>query len=173
MLAAKRKRSTRTARAAIEPRCAVCDFATSHHDPARRIVEHSGIKYAVCGVCRKTYSHAPSQLAAFGTSQRFVRKDEIEYAAGFDRQQFPKVYKMLLLVKERRTKKKKEVNWKVDETTKKMLRLPGRIAAIMRQTYAVLGDDFKIADDIALAKIRDLLEEIDPEIVHKKKRRLS
>lgn len=80
---------------------------------------------------------------------------------------------MLLLVTERRQQKKKEVKWKVDETTKKMLRLPGRIAAIVRQTYAVLGDDFKISDDIALSKIRDLLEELDPEIIHKRKKRLS
>ena len=61
----------------------------------------------------------------------------------------------------------------VDEMTEKILKLPRRVAAIVRQTHAVMGDSFKLDDDIALQQIRDLLEDIDPNIMSIKKKKLS
>lgn len=94
-------------------------------------------------------------------------------AAGVRRDLYQKIYKLLLLASERQETEKKEKSSMVDEMTGKVLRLPGRIAAIVKQTYAVLGDDFKISEDVALEKIRDLLEDIDPAILQKQRKRPS
>lgn len=52
--------------------------------------------------------------------------------------------------------------------------LPNRIAMIISQTCAEAGDAFEVADDEALGKIRDLLLELDQEIIERaKKRRAS
>lgn len=54
------------------------------------------------------------------------------------------------------------------------MKLPERVAAIVGKTYAVMGDDFKLADDEALTRIRDLLDELDPTLIDRnKKKRLS
>lgn len=56
----------------------------------------------------------------------------------------------------------------------KVVKLPDRIAAIVGKTYAVRGDDAQLADDEALTRIRDLLEELDPELIDRNKnKRLS
>lgn len=56
----------------------------------------------------------------------------------------------------------------------KVIRLPDRIAAIVGKTYAVMGDGAKLADDEALTRIRDLLEELDPKLIERNKnKRLS
>lgn len=47
--------------------------------------------------------------------------------------------------------------------------LPDKIAAIIGRTYLVRGDDYKIPDDEAIIRIRDLLEEIDPKIIERNK----
>lgn len=61
----------------------------------------------------------------------------------------------------------------VDDLTKKILKLPDQVARIVARTYAVCGDDFKLSDEEALIRIRDLLEAIDPEIINRaKKKRL-
>lgn len=82
---------------------------------------------------------------------------------------YRQIYMVLLLLKERQEKRKKEVNWMVEEMTRKILKLPDKVAAIVAKTYAVCGDDFKLADDQALVRIRDLLEGIDPEIISRNK----
>jgi hypothetical protein len=71
--------------------------------------------------------------------------------------------------------RRKEVNWMVDNVTRKLLRLPENIAKVLRQTYVCAGDDANLSDDLALQKIRDLLEDIDPEImkIRKQKKRSS
>lgn len=54
------------------------------------------------------------------------------------------------------------------------MKLPERIASIVGKTYAVMGDDFKLADDEALTRIRDLLDELDSTLIERnKKKRLS
>ena len=54
------------------------------------------------------------------------------------------------------------------------LKLPERIAAIVGKTYSVMGDDFKMSDDEAITRIRDLLDELDETLIERnKKKRLS
>ena len=54
------------------------------------------------------------------------------------------------------------------------LKLPERIAAVVGKTYAVRGDDYKLSDDEALTRIRDLLDELDATIIERnKEKRLS
>ncbi|HQU82974.1 MAG TPA: hypothetical protein PKY59_07620 [Pyrinomonadaceae bacterium] len=62
----------------------------------------------------------------------------------------------------------------IQKQTKDYLKFPERIAAIIGKTYAVRGDDFKLEDDVALTRIRDLLEELDETIIDRNKnKRLS
>ncbi len=62
----------------------------------------------------------------------------------------------------------------VKKQAKDFLQFPERVAAIVGKTYAVMGDDFKMADDEALARIRDLLDELDDKLIARnKKKRLS
>ena len=62
----------------------------------------------------------------------------------------------------------------IEDRTKLILKFPDRVAAIVGKTFAVRGDDSKLADDVALAMIRDLLESIDPTIIERNKnKRLS
>ncbi len=62
----------------------------------------------------------------------------------------------------------------VKRQTISYLKLPERIAAILGKTYAVMGDEAKMADDEALTRIRDLLEELDETLIERnKKKRLS
>lgn len=57
------------------------------------------------------------------------------------------------------------------ELARKLRKLPSRIAAIIAQTVAVRGDDYRIDDNQALVRIRDLLEEIDPKIIDRNAKR--
>jgi hypothetical protein len=126
----------------------------------------------VCRYCRDEYEDAIAQATAYGHRFRFVRKDEIPAITQAQRvsspmfryRPFRQIYKVLTLLKEREENRKKEVNWMVDEMTQKLLKLHGRVAAAMKDTFVVRGDDAKMPDDVALLKIKDLLEEIDPEV---------
>lgn len=53
----------------------------------------------------------------------------------------------------------------VGDKTKQILTLHERIGRVLCDTYSVLSDGAKISDDIAVSKIRDLIEEIDPRII--------
>lgn len=55
------------------------------------------------------------------------------------------------------------------EQTDLIIKLPVKLAKIVGKTYAVCGDGAKLADDEALTRIRDLLDEIDPEIISRNK----
>lgn len=156
--------------------CSVCGRKTRRDDDGGRVER----RFRVCMICRGSYAFPVEQIAKYGLRFRFVHKREIPSPQTLSHiatyRQFRRVYAVLLIAKERREKKlKQEVNWMVDEMTTKILRLPDRLAAIVRETYDVLGDDFRLSDDIAIKKIRDLIEEIDPEIIHnsRKKKRLS
>jgi hypothetical protein len=55
-----------------------------------------------------------------------------------------------------------------------LVKLPERIAAIVGKTYVVMGDDAKLEDDVALMRIRDLLDQLDPKLIERNKnKRLS
>ena len=80
-----------------------------------------------------------------------------------------------LLKKQLTNKEVKKLGLKeVKNQTANYLKFPERVAAIVGKTYAVRGDDFKLSDDEALTRIRDLLEELDERIiVRNKNKRLS
>jgi hypothetical protein len=46
-----------------------------------------------------------------------------------------------------------------------------RVAVIVGKTYAERGDDAQLADDLALMLIRDLLLQLDPEIIDRHRNR--
>lgn len=149
--------------------CSICNEISPIGHAMRSTASHYGKVYDVCGRCNKRYYDAPGQIERFGLRFRFVKKSEIPYTGRAAKH----IYKILLLFRERQEIRQKEVNWMADEKAEKLLKLPSRIAAVVGQTYAVCGDDFKLADDEALMRIRDLLDDIDPAImqrVRKKKR---
>jgi hypothetical protein len=154
------------------PRCAAgCGFTVSHFDTSKGEVEHRGTVYSVCGLCRKRYSHILTQLAFCGLRFRFVEKSEIPPPPKPGWSNFIQIYKLLLLARERQISQGKEVNWMVDDTTRKILKLPDKIAGIVTRTFVASGDNAELSDDQALMMIKDLLEEIDPEIMTKKNKR--
>jgi hypothetical protein len=127
------------------------------------------------------YHDPVGQSQKFGRRFRFVEKTEIphpdtltinEERTGFKPwHAYHEIYKICLLLRERAEILGKEVKWKVDDQTKKILKLPGQVAAIVARTYAVCGDDCTLADNEALVRIRDLLEAIDPAIIDKNKKK--
>lgn len=166
------------AAARVIPKCAVCGSDVSpqvNRDRGQRETYYRGRPYVICGPCRRIYSHCRSQFAWCGTRFRFVRKTEIPRTG--ESIMFQLVYKVLLLARERQISRQKEVNWMVDEKTRKVIKFFDRAADILVRTLPVGGDDFTVPDDEAITRIRDLLDDIDPEIMHgafrrvKKKRR--
>lgn len=75
----------------------------------------------------------------------------------------------------RRKNKKKEVNeMSVKHDAAQLMKFPERIAAIVGKTYSIRGDDWKMSNDEALTRIRDLLDEIDPTLIKRNQnKRLS
>ena len=158
------------------PRCAICKGEISPWDKVAKTASFRGEEYPVCGTCDRKYSHCVEQIAWAGFRFRFVERREIPRSKRPG--PFTQIYKLLLLAKERQEIRRKEVKWMADEMTTRILKLPGRVAAIVRETFVVRGDDYKLADDTALLKIKDLLEESDPNIMNRrvrnrKKKRLS
>lgn len=53
-------------------------------------------------------------------------------------------------------------------------KFPERVAAIIGKTWQVRGDDAELADDEAVQRIRDLLDEMDNTLIERNKnKRLS
>jgi len=133
-----------------------------------------GEQHVICERCRGRYWRAVEQASQFGKRYPFFERRNMP--PKFERGAlFTQMFHILSIAHDRQILRQKEVNWMVKEQTEKMLKLPGRIAAVVGQTYAVCGDDFKLADDEALMRIRDLLDDIDPAIMQrvKKKKRAS
>jgi hypothetical protein len=150
-------KSNKNARPAFaRPRfCPVCektkaanDFRWSNRDPRLAII---------CLQCR---IKNPNAYEDFFTKR--TRRGLSEF-----RKKFWAVAKLV-----RNGKLKKEVNeLSVKKQSLDLIRFPERVAAILGKTYAVMGDDFKLADDEALTRIRDLLEELDPTLIDRNKRK--
>lgn len=158
-------------------RCFVCNqLARIHYVGAYR-----GQGFGVCLQCSIKYQNPVGQAEKYGRRYRFVEKSEIphpdtltinEGSTGFKPwHPYHEIYKICLLVKERMEILGKEVEWKVDDQTKKILKLPAQVAAIVARTYTVCGDDAKLDDNEALVRIRDLLESIDPAIIDRNKKK--
>lgn len=56
-----------------------------------------------------------------------------------------------------------------EEFAEKQARLPDRLAIIIGKTYAVQGDAYEVSDDTAVGMIRDLLLELDEQIIDRNK----
>jgi hypothetical protein len=151
-------------------RCYVCRWFSRPRAYGRR----NGRQFTVCLSCLTKYHDPVGQAERFGRKFRFVEKTEIPHPDGVGITErstgfmpwhpYHDIYKFLLLFKERQEKLGKEVMWMPEEMTQKVLKLPKRVAAAMKNTYAIRGDDATDSDDVALQKIKDLLEEIDPNI---------
>jgi hypothetical protein len=132
-------------------------------------VVYCGRILEICSPCRGGYALLKEQVAAFGRRFRFVRKSEVPQPTGYaldNYRLFRQLFMILLIARERQEKAGKEVSsMAVDERTKRYLKLPDAVARVIAQTFVVCGDDAKLSDDVALQQIRDLLEEIDPEIL--------
>ncbi len=66
-------------------------------------------------------------------------------------------------------RKRKGVMRMPEEQAELVAKFPDRVAAIVGKTYAEMGDAHILADDEALNRIRDLLLEIDEEIIGRNK----
>lgn len=58
---------------------------------------------------------------------------------------------------------------RAEDQATKLAKLPDRIAAVVGKTYAVRGDAFEMADDEALGRIQDLLNEYDETVIDRNK----
>ena len=66
------------------------------------------------------------------------------------------------------------MNKAVQNQSVNYIKFPERVAAIVGKTWAVMGDDFKLSDDEALSRIRDLCNELDEKLIERnRKKRLS
>lgn len=121
----------------------------------------------ICYQCRKSQPKLESSF--FGAKTPKQRREMRRKNSPF-RQRFLTVCRAVHGRKPR--KGQRWVESKME--TMKLLKFPERVAAIVGKTFAVRGDDYKLADDEALMRIRDLLEELDPKILERNKnKRLS
>lgn len=178
MYAAQQHTSERIKRpgTAISGRCYICRETAK----ARATGKYRNEAFMVCLRCVMRYVDPVNQIERYGRRFRFVERGEIPHqdifrineSVGFaPYHPFQQIYKILLLMAERSAGQEilsEEVRrMVVDEKAEKILKLPGRMADILTGTFAVRGDDFLIPDDIAIAKIKDLIDDIDPEIMTK------
>jgi len=77
----------------------------------------------------------------------------------------------LLALARKRYHRRKEGSCMVQahEYATKLAKLPDRIAAIVGKTFTVQGDEASMADDQALSMIRDLVEELDDQVIERNK----
>lgn len=81
------------------------------------------------------------------------------------------VISVLTEIARRRIAKGKGVIGLAEEHAVRLAKLPERIAAIVGKTYSECGDAFEVEDDTAIGMIRDLLLEIDPELINRNKKK--
>ena len=151
--------------------CPVCgerkalrEFRQSNQNPKRN---------TICWRCRHEFDGVETQFWSGKLRQGLVTKTQIgqfdERAPRRLKQNFRPVCRLLTRLKTRRISRGKGVLWMPKDKSIQLLRLPEKIAAVIGKTYAVRGDDATLADDEALLRIRDLLEEYDASIVERNK----
>ncbi len=87
---------------------------------------------------------------------------------------FRKQFWAIARIVRKNSKRKEVLEMSVNRQAINLVRFPERVAAVVGKTYAIMGDDFKLSDDEALTRIRDLLEELDGTLIERnKKKRLS
>jgi hypothetical protein len=161
----KPRRYRYAAKTAPVASCSICSSSISMWDKVARTVTFEGETFDVCGTCRRRYQDPCRQIGEHGFRFRFVRRSEIpknETHPGF-----AEVYKTFLLIREQELLRQKEVKWMAIDKTQKVLKLGESIGRVLCNTFAVRGDEATTTDEEALTRIRDLIEEIDPEIINK------
>lgn len=130
----------------------------------------SSLVVGSCVSCRReakgnrNAKRRPPQLILDKRSGELIRPSEYQ----------ARVIRVLREISLRRIQKGKGVNELPEEHAVRLSKLPERIAAIIGKTYAERGDACELADDEAVGMIRDLLFELDPEIIERNKnKRLS
>lgn len=174
----------RRLRKSSTPECFICAEKMLYENPIASGFYHRGSFAQICGSCRRRYYNSTKQAAAFGDRYRFIEKSEVpsrrDLKIGFratdvslinKHRIFTQLFHMLLLVKERRIQRRKEVNLMIEDMTREILKLPDRIARILTKTFAVAGDSAELEDDQALMQIRDLIEAIDPDILTRRQKK--
>lgn len=154
-----------TQRGGVKFLCPACgerkiprEFRQSNRNPKRS---------TICCQCRQTKHKVEQTILSVKTRKqmRAARRKNSPF-----RQRFLTVCSAVYGKKLR-----KEQEWlKAKMDTLKIVKFPERVAAIVAKTFAVRGDDYSLSDDEALVRIKDLLEELDPEIIARNKnKRLS
>lgn len=147
-------------------RCPICDVVKDAH--GFRQSNRNKKLNAICWQCRKDDPKVESKF--YGGKVKTRKQILKEY-------NYEKVYKQRLTqlgihLTKIYPKEVSEVAGKAD--AKAFLEFPEAVATIIGKTYSVRGDDFKLTDDEAIARIRDLLNELDDKLIVKfKNKRLS
>ena len=139
----------------------VCEFCNESR-PTQEFVRYKGrFNNRVCQTCWQT--------------RREEVLEWITRAGGPTKEQRKNKNRFLQALAGRRFSKRGETNgMSTDEYAVKAAKLPDRIAAIVGKTYAEQGDAATLADDEALMKIRDYLNELDETLIPRNKnKRLS
>lgn len=145
-------------------KCPVClepkqarEYRISNRNPKRDLI---------CWKCRKG---SPNTVKNFYGGAVKIEKPV------FDKERFRRNLARLAAHFAKRAERGTEVNMSaVNNQAANYLKFPERVAAIVGKTYSVMGDDFKLSDDEALTRIRDLIDELDPTLIERnKKKRLS
>jgi hypothetical protein len=140
--------------------------------------------FKVCELCKESRPASEFVRCKGRLSNRIcqtcwhTRKEEaLEHfsPAGEPAQARPLKNNLLQALMRRRFSKRGEINgMTAEERTVKVAKLPDRIAAIIGKTFAEQGDSATLADDEALMKIRDYLNELDETLIPRNKnKRLS
>jgi hypothetical protein len=139
------------AQGGVKTLCPVCgirkyprEFRQSNRNPRRN---------TICWKCRSERT---------GIESKFYQRSKSVLKANWRR-----IHGVLTTHFKRRVNRGKEYIWMPDEQAVKVLRFPERVAAIIGKTHIVRGDDYTLDDYEALLRIRDLLDELDAQIIER------
>lgn len=143
-------------------KCATCNEPKTARE--FRTSNQNAKTMPVCWQCRHDDRRAEARF--YGAKTR--RLDSVF------RQRFWAVKRLLDYKFSKMEVRRKRMRKEIMQQSAAYLKFPERVAAVVGKTYAVMGDDFKLADDEALTRIRDLLDELDATLIERnKKKRLS
>lgn len=142
-----------TGQIALRPRCPKCEKAKYKKDFRSK----SGKPSPICNECRKQFPNAERDF--FGVKP----KEE-----GFEKHRIG----VFTILKNQKFKKKevtKLASAKARTYADKLTQMPGKIATILGKTFVVRGDDATLSDDEALVRIRDLIDDFEPNLIAQNK----
>lgn len=163
------KRSIKMPQKARYPKCPICRNPTQSHN--YRTSNRNLRRHPICYQCRKSNFDAVGVMYPKSAANRKEPFLVIKRRKSKCRQLFHGVAKALY---SRRKRKSKEVWMAIKKQTLDYVKFPERVASIIGKTFLICGDDYKISNDEAIARIRDLLDEMDETLIERNKnKRLS